>query len=252
MKGFDGAGSSTNVPYPASQRWKASRPCSGIPHHPNVECLHPGLPRRLQSPRIHTAPPSPMHPHRLLDDSSVELAKQESLDELRTTVQLAASSMESSTKDIKLLGEKMTAATERITETVQDNSQALVLLTQVVDRLQTLLVTSRSDFSPLNPTDSEQPSAQTHLYRCSCTSSLSSSNSMDAPSTSQVAERLSGSYQGSPRPTPTRTRHAPQQQKKHNSHWGSRRLTNGVLDGERPVGGGRTNKQRKKRRKSAT
>lgn len=73
----------------------------------------------------------------------MELAKQESLDELRSTVQLAAKSMESSTKDIKLLWEKMAAASERMSESVQENAQALTLLAQVVERLQTLLATTR-------------------------------------------------------------------------------------------------------------
>lgn len=130
---------------PPLQSWTLTPPCMAAYHHP------PGTPPRFRSyivsPRIRTAPPSPMQ-HRRVDETPlnppVELTKQLSLDELRSTVQQAASSMERSTNDVRLLGQKMAAATEHMSESVQENAQALTLLTQVVSRLQTLTAASRA------------------------------------------------------------------------------------------------------------
>ncbi|XP_037617924.1 uncharacterized protein LOC119483651 [Sebastes umbrosus] len=264
-----GESSSAPSPVPTARRWTMSPPFR--PYYSNTDdYLQSSLPPRLQrsqSPRIRTAPPSPMRPRRMVDlppVRPVELAKQESLDELRTTVQLAACSMENSTKDIKLLGEKMAATTERMSETVQDNSQALALLTQVVDRLQTLLAATRTEISTLKPavqdgTPKKSPKrpSLTHQSRCSfpslpSTSSSSLSSSMDAPSTSHGTSCLSTSCHGSPRTTlrtkdTLKTKNTPSPQKKH-------LLTNGLLDEPKEthtvhaVKGGRSN-QRKKRRK---
>ncbi|MEQ2164877.1 hypothetical protein GOODEAATRI_011231 [Goodea atripinnis] len=164
----------------------------------------PGLPQKLraQSPCIRTAPPSPMQPRRVLEETPVELAKQESLDELRTIVQLAASSLESSSKDIRVLGERMVAATERMTETVQ----SLVLLTQVVDRLQTLLTTTRTEINTIKISDTDQCSSLTQQSRCS---SSSSTSSLDAPSTSKGPTPFSASHHGSPLTTITTKKHSP-------------------------------------------
>lgn len=225
---------------PGSRRWTTSRPC--LPCCSNLDdCFHPGLPSglRSQSPRIHTAPPSPMRPHRVLEEDS--------LDELRTSVQLAASSMESSTKDIRLLGEKMAAATERMTETVQDNSQALVLLTEVVDRLQKLLVATRTESGSLKPPDADAYVPQ--QPRCSCTSSFSSTSSLEAPSTSQAAARLSGLGPGSARAS------LQQKEQEHADANASRHLlTNGVQNQpeEPKAAKGGCQNQRKKKRKKAT
>ncbi|XP_035984343.1 uncharacterized protein mpp4b isoform X2 [Fundulus heteroclitus] len=189
---------------PAEELGGASRtaPFTGAPHPSFLggPCcfdkgpyLQPGLPHRLraQSPCIRTAPPSPMQHGRVLEETPVQLAKQESLDELRTTVQLAASSMESSSKDIRVLGERMVAATERMTETVQ----SMVLLTQVVDRLQTLLTTARNDINTVKISDAEQCSSVTQQSRCS---SSSSAGSLEAPSTSKDPPPLPASRHGSP------------------------------------------------------
>ncbi|XP_045916040.1 MAGUK p55 subfamily member 4-like [Micropterus dolomieu] len=237
------AGESTNAPslLPTARRWTMSPPCLTVPCYSNVDdYLQPGLHPRLrgQSPRIRTAPPSPMRPHHvdLPTVPPLELAKQESLDELRTTVQLAATSMENSTKDIKLLGEKMAAASERMSDTVQDNSQALVLLSQVVDRLQTLLAATRTDINTPKPAVAEQDGTPkksqtpkslrqcpslTHQFRYSfptlpsfTSSSSSLSSSLDAPSTSQGTSCLSVSCHGSPRTT-LKTKNASVLQKKH-------------------------------------
>lgn len=215
-----------------------------------------------------------MRPRHVVDlppVAPVTLAKQESLDELRTTVQMAASSMESSTKDMKLLGEKMAAATERMSETVQDNSQALVLLTQVVDRLQTLLAATRTEINTPKPAVAEQdgtpeksqtPKSRgqrpslTHQSRCSfpsllsSTSSSSLSSSLDAPSTSQGTSGLCVSCHASPRTT-LKTKNTPLAQRKH-VH--AEVLTNGVLSESKETSHavkGRRSNQRKKRRKKA-
>lgn len=250
---------------PTARRWTISPPCLTGPYYSNVDdYLQPGPPPRLRSPRVRTAPPSPMRPHRVVDlppVPPVELAKQESLDELRTTVQLAASSMESSTKDIKLLGEKMAAATERMSDTVQDNSQALVLLTQVVDRLQSLLVATRTGVHLPNPVVNEQDGTRKkipetrerpslmHQSRCSLpsppssSSSSSLSSSPDAPS--QGASCLSASCRGSPRAT-GRNKNAPLPKN---------RMTNGLLEEAKatsPTMKGSHSNPRKKRRKKAT
>ncbi|XP_034469426.1 uncharacterized protein LOC117778172 isoform X2 [Hippoglossus hippoglossus] len=260
-------------PLPTSRRWTTSPPCLTAPYCANIDdYLPPGLPRRLrnQSPRIRTAPPSPMRPHRVMampQVPPVELAKQESLDELRTSVQLAASSMENSTKDIKLLGEKMAAATERMSDTVQDNSHALVLLSQVVDRLQTLLSASKSDINspkhvvaePVStPKKSPSPKPRghrpslTHQSRCSfpslpsCTSSSSSlSSSLDAPSTSQGTSGLSVSCGGSPRTT-VKSKNVPLPQKQH-TFADLQTSKHPLINGQEK--GGHSNKRKKKKKK---
>lgn len=254
-----------------------SPPCLSAPYYSNVDDhLQPGPPPRLCSPLIRTAPPSPMRPHRLPSLPPVELAKQGSLDELRTTVQLAASSMESSTKDIKLLGEKMAAATERVSDTVQDNSQALVLLTRVVDRLQSLLITTKAEIDcphPVvsehdgtpkkGPKNQEQRPSLTHQSRCSfpsfpsSTLSSSLSSSPDAPFTSHGTSSLSLACLGSPRAA-FKTSNAPLLQKKDVDAviQASRNLlTNSPLDvptETSPTVKGDHSNQRKKRRKKTT
>lgn len=72
-----------------------------------------------------------------------ELTKQRSVDELRSTVQTVASSIEHGTQDVRHLGQKMKAATEMITDSVEENAQALNLLAEVVDKLQGLIVASK-------------------------------------------------------------------------------------------------------------
>ncbi|CAB1432962.1 unnamed protein product [Pleuronectes platessa] len=273
----DETGESAGAPSPllASRRWTTSPPCLTVPYCANIDdYLPPGLPPRLRnrSPRIRTAPPSPMRPHRVMDMPQVELAKQESLDELRTSVQLAASSMENSTKDIKLLGEKMAAATERMSETVQDNSQALVLLSQVVDRLQTLLSDSKSDInfpkhvvteqvstpkkSPSQKPQGHRPSL-THQSRCSfpslpsCTSSSSSlSSSLEAPSTSQGTSGLSVSCGGSPRTT-VKSKNVPSPQKQH-TFVDLQTSKHPLVNGQEKGGHSNKRKKKKKKKKKAT
>lgn len=257
-----GEAADTPSPLPTSRRWTMSPPLLTVPYYSNSDYnLQPGFHPRLrgQSPRIHTAPPSPMRPHRILEVPPVELAKQESLDELRTTVQLAASSMENSTKDIKLLGERMAAATERMAETVQDNSKALLLLTEVVDRLQTLLSTTRTEVSPQKSAELDEKTrghrpSLTHQSRCSSASSTSLSTSQDTLSISQTTSCHSVSCRGSPRST-LKSKNAPSPpQRRHgraNVEASKHHLTNGLLDEPKEASGGRSN-QRKKKRKKAT
>lgn len=72
------------------------------------------------------------------------LAKQESLDELRSTVQQAATCMERSSQDVQVLGQRMAAATELMSESVQENAQAVAMLAQVVEKLQGLVAARKS------------------------------------------------------------------------------------------------------------
>lgn len=72
-----------------------------------------------------------------------ELSKQCSVEELRSTVQTLASSIEHGTHDVRHLGQKMVAATEMITDSVEENAQALNLLAEVVNKLQGLIVASK-------------------------------------------------------------------------------------------------------------
>lgn len=261
MEGLDSgdeAGESPSSP-PTARRWTLSPPCLTVPYYTNADhYLHPGLPPRLrgQTPRIRTAPPSPLCPRRLVNiprvPPPVELAKQESLDELRTTVQLAACSMESSTKDIKMLGEKMAAATDRMSETVQDNSQALVLLSQVVDRLQTLLVPPQDSPKKMR---AQHPSL-THQSRfpslpSSSSSSSSLSSFLEAPSASQGTSGLSVSCSGSPR-TALKSTQSPQKKKKLQQA-SKQPLTNGLQEEDkRTPPTVRRSHQRKRRRRKAT
>lgn len=72
-----------------------------------------------------------------------ELKKQCSVEELRSTVQMVASSIEHNSQDVRQLGERMVAASEMITDSVEENAQALNLLAEVVDKLQGLIVTKK-------------------------------------------------------------------------------------------------------------
>ncbi len=62
----------------------------------------------------------------------------------RNTLQRATSCMEHSSENVHLLGERMAAATERISESMQENSQALAMLKHVVEKLQELVSTSNT------------------------------------------------------------------------------------------------------------
>lgn len=91
-----------------------------------------------------TAPPSPMHCHELRETIACSQRRLEtgSLDELRSTLRQAASCMERSSENVHLLSERMTTATERISESVQENTHALAMLSHVVEKLQELVSSS--------------------------------------------------------------------------------------------------------------
>ncbi|KAL7890721.1 hypothetical protein AOLI_G00001970 [Acnodon oligacanthus] len=137
-------------------------PWTHIPHSILTPCCYPSHPPPLP-PRmaryVRTAPPSPLHCHRVMKTMGsppVELAKQDSLDELRSTVQQAASCMERSSQDVKLLGQRMAAATERMSDSVQENAQALAVLAQVVKKLQGLVVASSAASAPQTSEETSQ------------------------------------------------------------------------------------------------
>lgn len=76
-------------------------------------------------------------------NQATELTKQCSVEELRSTVQMVASSIEHNSQDVRQLGESMVAASEMITNSVEENAQALNLLAEVVDKLQGLIVAKK-------------------------------------------------------------------------------------------------------------
>ncbi|KAJ8410133.1 hypothetical protein AAFF_G00211740 [Aldrovandia affinis] len=128
----------------------------------------------------HTAPSSPMQHRRAVGAHSTRsgrhpLTKQESLDELRSTVHTAASTMERSSDDVRALGQKMVAATEMMSESVQENAQALGLLMEVVDKLRGLIVTGRSP-APLRAAPRGSPCTPPACHARFLSSSSSSSS----------------------------------------------------------------------------
>ncbi|XP_067265053.1 uncharacterized protein DDB_G0271670 [Chanodichthys erythropterus] len=145
-----------------------------------------------------TAPSSPLlQRHNSIDATRSShpapvVKKQHSLDELRSTVHAVASSMDSSTSDAQDLRQKMVAATERMTDSMEENAQALSLLVEVVDKLQGLIITSKSPevrhasrpqhvsktastYSPIVP--SKKSFSTTPLFSSSFSSSSSSTAS---------------------------------------------------------------------------
>lgn len=144
-----------------------------------------------------------------------ELTKQCSMEELRSTVQTVASSIEHGTQDVRHLGQKMVAATEMITGNVEENAQALNLLAEVVDKLQGLIVAGKhlesspqhrlkqqtpppppprvSSFSPKMVRKPPTPYPR-HRSSSSSSSSCSSSSSSTSPeSRVQSPKRMNGS-----------------------------------------------------------
>lgn len=124
--------------------------------------------------------------------------KQHSLDELRSTVHTVASSMDQSTSDARDLRQKMAEVTEKMTDNVEENAQALSLLVEVVDKLQGLIIASKSPEVTSRPQHVSkmasgpnlpgQPvaSAKQSFRNAPCVSSSSSSSSslncsMDVP-----------------------------------------------------------------------
>lgn len=66
------------------------------------------------------------------------------MDELRSTLQLAASSVDSSVRDMQVLGQEMAAASQCLWDTVRGSHQALELLGRLVERLQAVLANTQS------------------------------------------------------------------------------------------------------------
>ncbi|TRY83697.1 hypothetical protein DNTS_034391 [Danionella cerebrum] len=114
----------------------------------------PVYPRSWCSPgcalQSQTAPCSPIFQrHRSVDATrsthpALRFTKQQSLDELRSTVCTVANSMDTSTSDARDLRKKMVAVTEKMTDNMEDNAQALSLLVEVVDKLQDLIIANKS------------------------------------------------------------------------------------------------------------
>lgn len=93
---------------------------------------------RRQNPLVQTLHQRPLPP---------ELTKQCRVEELRSTVQTAASSTERGTWDVHHLSQKMVPAA-MITDNAEENGQALSLLTAVVHKLQGIIVAGKSPELP--------------------------------------------------------------------------------------------------------
>lgn len=113
-------------------------------HQSTTARTHSSLvsPRTCCSPELHshTAPSSPFHQRHHSTNPSLLSTKQHSLDELKSTVHTVASGMKQNTSDVRELKQKMVAVTEKITDSVEENAQALSLLVEVVDKLQGLII----------------------------------------------------------------------------------------------------------------
>ncbi|XP_067299635.1 uncharacterized protein mpp4a isoform X1 [Pseudorasbora parva] len=148
-----------------------------------------------------TAPSSPLLlRHNTIDanrstHSASVFTKQQSLDELRSTVHTVASSMDPSASDGRDLRQKMVEVTERMTDTMEENAQALSLLVEVVDKLQGLIITSKSPevthasrlqhvskTSTYSPGQPIVPAKKSYSNTAHVSSSLSSSSSSTASS----------------------------------------------------------------------
>ncbi|XP_016118161.1 uncharacterized protein [Sinocyclocheilus grahami] len=101
-------------------------------------------------PHSQTAPSSPLlQRHHTIGATcsshpALVFTKQHSLDELRSAVHTVASSMDQSISEAQDLRQKMVEVTERMTDSVEENAKALSLLVEVVDKLQGLIIASKS------------------------------------------------------------------------------------------------------------
>ncbi|XP_059355761.1 uncharacterized protein DDB_G0271670 isoform X3 [Carassius carassius] len=101
-------------------------------------------------PHFQTAPSSPLlQRHHTIgatcsSQPSLVFTKQHSMDELRSAVHTVASSMDQSISEAQDLRQKMVDVTERMTDSVEENAKALSLLVEVVDKLQGLIIASKS------------------------------------------------------------------------------------------------------------
>lgn len=185
--------------------------------------LQNGLQNQLQLPQ-NDSQQQLQHQHHCQQQPSLQITKQRSLEELKSTVQTVASSMEHGAQDVRHLGQKMVAATELMSDSVEENAQALNLLAEVVDKLQGLIVASKppESSSPRRPkrqtpppppprtsSISPKPKPKTPIHHChhlsssspspsSHTSSSSSSslasygNNLTTPGNSSSSPRMNG------------------------------------------------------------
>lgn len=127
----------STLPTPVSDTKRHEEPLSRpLMTHYSTAPHHNGRHKQPKQTRTEQRQPKLRHHH-------PELTKQCSIDELRSTVQTVASSIGHNTQDVRHLGQKMVAASEMITESVEENAQALNLLAEVVDKLQGLIVASK-------------------------------------------------------------------------------------------------------------
>lgn len=76
----------------------------------------------------------------------------------------AAISMETSVRSIQVLGDEMAATSGRLSDSVQDGRQALVVLARVVEQLQAVLADTQTLVAP--PAPPAPPGSQDALVSC--------------------------------------------------------------------------------------
>ncbi|XP_030283097.1 uncharacterized protein LOC115587431 isoform X4 [Sparus aurata] len=135
----------STLPTPGRQHW--SQPGSQNKHQ-DALLSHPSMIHFSTAPHRNEcqnqSQPIPCHPP--------DLTKQHSVEELR-------SSIKHGTQDVCHLGQKVMAANEMITDSMEENAQALDLLAHVVDKLQGLIVASKHPVSspPHRPKEHTPP-----------------------------------------------------------------------------------------------
>ncbi|RVE58514.1 hypothetical protein OJAV_G00210050 [Oryzias javanicus] len=112
------------------------------------EFLNPSTFHQYQHPshngcKSQPIPPQKEKPEPQCHQAGVQLSKQCSVEELRSTVQTVVSTIEHSSQDVRQLGQKMVAATEMIADSVEENAQAVNLLAEVVEKLQGIIVAKK-------------------------------------------------------------------------------------------------------------
>lgn len=170
-----------------------------------------------------------------------------SMEELRTTVQTVASSIEHSSQDVRHLEQKMVAATEMITDRVEENIQALNLLAEVVDKLQGIIVArNHTETSPpCRPNPNRRPTPPPRVSSLSPvmihkpptpyprplshSSAASSSSSSSSSSYSSSAGSCADSFAGYRSPKGLHGGNKPSKRSEAADHNGHIRFHNGAV-----------------------
>lgn len=181
-------------------QWHPCTSCTASSRVYPCSCCPPGCSLYSQ-----TAPSSPMlQRHHSIDVTcsshpALRFKRQHSLDELRSTVHTVANIMDTSTSDARHLRQKMVAVTEKMTDNMEENAQALSLLVEVVDKLQGLIIANKSPEvshapKPQHDGVSNWPGQPIVQTRRSCSNAPCISSSFSSSSSSSLSS-FSSSFQ---------------------------------------------------------